>query len=126
MPLGFQVSGSTSRTERFLDNIIKGNPYSGVEALAEEGVAALRVATPRDSGITAESWDYEIERDGDAFTIWFVNTHQVNGFHIVVGLQYGHATGSGGYVPGYDFINPALQPIFDRIQDKVWKEVQQG
>lgn len=118
------TGGSTSRTDRFLQTIIHGGLYSRLESGAQRGVDALRAATPRESGLTADSWTYEIEQKGDQYTIWWKNTNEVNGFNVAVGLQYGHGTGTGGWVQGYDYINPALRPIFDEIADGVWKEVQ--
>lgn len=87
------------------------------------GVQALSLATPLDSGETATSWNYEIEQDGDTITLAWNNTHVNHGVNIAVILQYGHGTGTGGYVVGRDYINPALRPIFDDIADAVWKEV---
>ena len=116
--------GSTSKLEAFLDKMIHGDIYSNIEAHAERGVRALQAATPRESGLTAESWTYEIDISGGKTTIWWINTHTVNGFNVAIGLQYGHGTGTGGWVQGYDFINPALRPIFDDIANGVWKEVQ--
>lgn len=118
-----ESSGSFNGTRAFLDNIINGNPYSVLEKYGQEGVAALAAATPRESGLSASSWGYEIVNDGSAVTIYWTNTNTVNGFHVVIGLQYGHATGTGGWVQGYDFINPAIQPVMDKIAENVWKEV---
>lgn len=117
------VSGNTRNTDRFLDRMIKGDLYSSVERYAQQGVDALRSATPRESGLTAESWTYEIEVKGASVTIRWLNTNVVDGFNVAIGLQYGHGTGSGGYVQGQDFINPAIKPIFDKIAEGVWKEV---
>ena len=105
---------------------MKGDLYSTLAPLAERGVDALRAATPRSTGLTADSWTYEIERKDGGVTIWWSNTNVINGFHVAIGLQYGHGTGTGGWVQGYDFINPALRPIFDEIADAVWKEVQRA
>lgn len=102
--------------------MIRGDIYGGLDGICREGVIALGAATPKDSGITADSWDYEI--DTAKGLIWFTNDHVVEGFNVAVGLQYGHGTGTGGWVQGYDYINPNLRPIFDKIADKVWKEVQ--
>lgn len=123
------ISYSTSgggQTDAWLKRIMKADFFSGIEPLAAQGVSNLIAATPADSGLAANSWRYEIEKSSDRFTIWFVNDDVENGFNVVIGLQYGHATGTGGWVEGYDFINPALRPIFDAIAASVWKEVQRG
>jgi len=91
---------------------------------AQRGVEALRQATPLESGLTADQWSYEIDRSGGSTTIWWINTHVVDGFNVAIGLQYGHGTGTGGWVEGYDYINEALKPLFDEIADSVWREVQ--
>lgn len=88
------------------------------------GVAALAAATPVDTGETASSWDYRIVQNAQSSELVFVNNNKtVTNIPIVILLQYGHGTGSGAYVQGRDFINPAIQPIFDEIAEKVWKEV---
>lgn len=124
--ISFSVSGNTQNTESFLDKMIHGDPFRGIEPLAQKGVDALRAATPFDSGLTAESWSYEIVKSGGGVTIWWKNTNIINGFSVAIGLQYGHGTGTGGWIEGYDYINPALRPIFDQIADGVWKEVQRA
>lgn len=121
--LSFQTSGNTKNLESFLSTVLKDNLYRGIERGAQRGVDALKKATPRESGLTADSWSYEIERKRDSTVIWFLNTHVVNGFNVAIGLQYGHGTGTGGWVEGTDFINPALKSIFDEIADDVWEEV---
>lgn len=122
----FTTSGNTNNTDKFLERMIKGDLYSGIERYAQEGVNALRAATPKDSGLTAESWTYEIDRSGGKVSIWWSNTNVVSGFNVAIGLQYGHGTGAGGWVQGYDYINPALRPVFDRIANGVWEEVQRA
>ena len=87
------------------------------------GVNALANATPLDSGKTAESWGYEISVKKEGATIHWTNTNQNNGVHIAVILQYGHGTGTGGYVQGIDYINPAIRPVFDKIVEEAWMEV---
>ncbi len=124
MPISFSSGGSTARTEAFLKAVVQGNIYNNVAVLARQGVDALKSVTPSESGLTAESWTYEIEQSMTGITIWWSNTNVVNGFNVAVGLQYGHGTGTGGWVQGYDYINPAIRPIFDKIADSVWKEVQ--
>lgn len=122
----YTTSGNTRRTEQFLERMIRGDLYSGLGPYAQRGVDALRAATPIESGLTADSWSYEITNQGGKVTIWWKNTNIISGFNVAIGLQYGHGTGTGGWVQGYDFINPALRPIFDEIADAVWKEVQKS
>lgn len=119
-------SGSTRNTENFLKAMMTDKPYRNAQRFAQRGVEMLRQATPKDSGLTAERWSYEIVQNGSSFTIWWTNSNVVNGFPVAVGLQYGHGTGSGGYVQGRDYINPALAGIFKAIVDDVWKEVQKA
>lgn len=119
----FTVTGSTKRTEAFLQKMGSPNLYSGLESLAARGVAALQANTPVESGLTAASWSYEIVTKNGATSIYWLNTHNETGANVAVLLQYGHATGTGGYVAGRDYINPAIQPIFDEIANEVWKKV---
>lgn len=119
----FGLSGSTKKLERFLGKMQKFNPTSELSRLGQQGVAALAAATPVDSGMSSESWSYEVVRKRDSVAIFWTNSNTVNGTPVVIWLQYGHATGTGGWVQGYDFINPALRPIFDKIADSVWKVV---
>jgi hypothetical protein len=121
--ISYETSGSFKNTDAFLRKIGRGDIYAGVERFAQQGVEALQAATPQDTGLTANSWYYEIVTEGDTTTIWWNNSNQVHGFNVAVGLQYGHATGNGGYVPGQDYINPALKPIFDKLAEATWKEV---
>ena len=119
----FHHKGSFKNLDRFLLRVLKGDIYAELEMYAQEGVYALQSLTPRDSGLTANSWDYEIDRGGGNYPISWNNTNVNNGVNIAVILQYGHGTGTGGYVAGYDYINPALKPIFDAIAEKVWRAV---
>lgn len=121
--LSFRVSGNTNATDKFLNKMIHGDPFDVLDSAGQRGVDALRAATPMESGITADSWTYEIVKTFGTTTIWWRNTNVINGFNVAVGLQYGHGTGTGGWVEGYDYINPALRPIFDEIANDVWKEV---
>ena len=120
----FTSSGSTAETEAFLKAMAKGDYLSALDDLAQQGVDALRANTPIESGITGESWTYEILESAGGVTIWWSNTNIVDGFNVAIGLQYGHGTGTGGWVQGYDYINPAIKPIFDQLAERVWKEVQ--
>lgn len=116
--------GSTKRSEKFLQSLLEGTFMDGLEPLAQRGVDALASATPQDSGKTATSWVYEIKRSrGGLTTIAWENTNVNDGAHIAILLQYGHGTGTGGYVQGYDYINPAIRPIFDQIASSVWEKV---
>lgn len=96
---------------------------TAIKQYGDQGVEALRSVTPKDTGLTADSWYYEIERDGDKVKIKFKNSNIKNGVPIAIILQYGHATGNGGYVQGRDYINPVIRPIFDAIANEAWKEV---
>ena len=124
--IGINSSGDTNKTEAFLDKMMSDDPYANIERLAQQGVAALASATPKDSGETAAAWSYEIIQNGSTLTINWLNDHVVQGFNVAVGLQYGHGTGTGGYVQGRDYINPAIRGIFDQIADGVWEEVQKA
>lgn len=115
--------GDFSKIEKFL-NFVKGKKYLNVlSKYGEAGVNALSDATPVDTGKTASSWKYEIEYNSDVTIIRWINTNVVNHVNIALILQYGHGTRNGGYVKGVDYINPALQPIFDDIAKQAWKEV---
>lgn len=115
--------GSFKNTEGFINKILKRDLYSRLNAYGREGVEALSSATPLNSGLTASSWYYEIIKSSNFVTIRWLNSNIVDGIPVVILLQYGHGTGTGGYVQGYDFINPAIKPIFDKIANSVWKEV---
>jgi hypothetical protein len=121
--IGFTVTGSTKRTEAFLRKMSKGGLFNSLDASAREGVSALIAGTPVDSGLAADSWNYEIENTRNSVTIKWTNNDVENGFPVAIMLQYGHGTGTGGYVQGQDYINPAMKPVFDRIADQVWKAV---
>ena len=119
----FRHKGDFSKTTRFLMRA-KGLDLSSIlNRYGKEGVTALASATPVESGRTASSWYYEIEVSKSSATITFLNAHVNQGVPIAIILQYGHGTGTGGWVQGRDYINPAIQPIFDRIANEAWKEV---
>lgn len=121
----FRHKGSFSRTEGFLRRASRFNIDSILNKYGKEGVEALREATPKDTGKTANSWYYTIEKGKDTISITWSNSNIVDGVPIAIILQYGHATGTGGYVEGRDYINPAMRPIFDRIAARAWGEVMQ-
>lgn len=121
--ISFRQRGDFSKTMQFLVKAKKGVKLSDLDKYGREGVAALASATPVDTGETANSWYYEIVHENGTITITFNNSHIQNGVPIAVILQYGHGTGTGGWVEGRDYINPAIQPIFDKIAENAWKEV---
>ena len=118
-----ESKGSFRNTENFLKTMSGDSIYAQLENFAQAGVFALKEETTKDSGNTAEGWSYAIDREGKATTISWSNDRMVEGVPIVILLQYGHATGTGGFVQGKDFINPSIMPIFDDIADSVWKAV---
>lgn len=115
--------GSFKRTYKFLNKASDLKIERVFEKYARKGVEALSAATPFDSGKTAESWDYSIENKGGKTRIDFINTNINKGVNIAIILQYGHGTGTGGYVEGRDYINPAIRPVFDEIAEDLWREV---
>ena len=123
MRVKFEVSGNFSNTERFLNQIRHKDYLNVLDEFGRQGVQALQNATPVDSGKTAESWNYEIHQtEGTTELVW-TNSNINDGVPIAIILQYGHGTGTGGYVQGRDYINPAIRPIFDKIAEKAWKVV---
>ena len=119
----FRHKGDFSNTEKFFNSLLKLDYLNVLERYGQAGVAALASATPKDSGLTAASWDYEITHNGKETTIAFTNSNISNGVNIAIILQYGHGTKGGGYVAGRDYINPAIQPIFDKMANEAWREV---
>jgi hypothetical protein len=117
------TKGDLARTREFLDRLRNQEIYNELDIYGKMGVEALSQATPVETSLTAHSWQYRIIRDRKHTTIEWYNTHSVNGTPLVILLQYGHATGTGGYVQGRDFINPAMRPVFDHIADSVWRKV---
>lgn len=118
----FKHKGSLNSTKAFLRRNKKID-FSVLEKFGDEGIAALKAATPVDTGETATSWSYRIVEERENVRIEWYNTHVVDGVPIAIIIQYGHATGTGGYVEGLDYINPAIKPIFERIVDNIWREV---
>lgn len=115
--------GGFNKTSKFLNKLVAADRYYKLEQYARDGVAALSTATPVRSGKTASSWSYEIDRSDKGVKITWTNDNINKGVPIAIILQYGHGTGTGGYVQGQDYINPAIKPIMDRIADSVWEEV---
>lgn len=121
--ISFRQKGDFSKLTKYLERAKEVVKLGDLNKYGREGVAALSSATPVDSGKTASSWAYEIERKNGSVVISFHNSNIQNGVPIAIILQYGHGTRNGGWVQGRDYINPAIQPIFDKIANDVWKEV---
>ena len=119
----FRQKGDFSKLTRFLERAKEAVHLGDLDKYGRAGVAALASATPVDSGETASSWYYEITNKNGSAVISFRNSNVQNGVPIAIILQYGHCTGTGGWVQGRDYINPAIQPIFDQIANNAWKEV---
>ena len=121
--ISFRQKGDFSKLTNYLERMKEVVKIGDLDKYGREGVAALESATPVESGLTARSWYYEIENKNGSATISFHNSNIQNGVPIAVILQYGHGTGTGGWVQGRDYINPAIQPIFDKITEDAWREV---
>lgn len=122
--LSLESSGSFKNLESFLTKMAKGEIYKSLERYGKEGAAALSRVTPIDSGETSALWTYKVKQSRGAYSIEWSNGHRTaTGEPIAIILQYGHGTGTGGYVKGRDYINPAMRPIFESISEKVWKAV---
>lgn len=121
--IGFKHSGNFDNLERFLKGYNNQQMLNVLNTMGQEGVDALSSATPIDSGNTAGSWGYEIKTNRGSYSITWTNSNVNKGVPIAILIQYGHATGTGGYVEGYDYINPAIRPVFDRISETLWEEM---
>lgn len=121
--ISFRQKGDFSKLTRFLGKMKEGIRLGDLDKYGREGVAALSSATPVETGLTASSWYYKITNKKNQVRITFYNSNLQNGVPIAVILQYGHGTGTGGWVEGRDYINPAVRPVFDKIADTAWKEV---
>lgn len=123
MGITFTHKGKFEKTKKFFKKMSAFEIRSKLIKYGEKGVATLASATPIESGKTASSWAYEITGDRNECAITWINTNVNRGINIAIILQYGHGTGTGGYVQGRDYINPAIQPIFDEMAESIWKEV---
>lgn len=121
--ISFRHKGDYSKATRYFERLKEVAKLGILNKYGREGVAALSSATPVESGRTASSWNYEIEHSSGSAKIIFTNSNINKGVNIAVILQYGHVTGTGGWVQGRDYINPAIQPIFDKIAEEAWREV---
>lgn len=121
--ISFRHKGDYRKATRYFERLKEAARLGILDKYGRAGVAALSSATPVESGKTASSWGYEIEHSRGSAKIVFTNSNINNGVPIAIILQYGHGTGTGGWVQGRDYINPAIQPIFDQIVNEAWKEV---
>ena len=121
--IGFRQKGDFSNTTRYFQKLKNAKIIRILEKYGQEGVSALSSATPVDSGLTASSWYSKVEIENTSAKLIFCNSHVNKGVNIAIILQYGHGTGTGGWVEGRDYINPAIQPIFDKIVENAWGEV---
>lgn len=121
--ISFEQKGDFSKLTSFLNNLKGVAGLSDLDKYGKRGVDALASATPYDTGNTAGAWYYKINREGNSVSIEFCNRNVNQGVPIAIILQYGHGTGTGGWIEGRDYINPTIQPIFDDILNDVWKEV---
>lgn len=122
--ISIRSKGSFSRSKRLLKKMSQAEIEKALAAYGERGVALLSSATPIRSGLTANSWSYEIENSGGSARIVWTNSNIVGEkYNLAVLIQYGHGTGTGGYVTGIDYINPTLRPLFEEMANSIWKEV---
>lgn len=115
--------GDFKLTKKFLMRVQRKEFFRGLSKYGDQGVSALRKSTPKDTGETSQDWTYEIVLKSNSLSITWSNSNVVNGVPVAILLQYGHGTGTGGYVQGIDYINPAMRPTFEKILEDVWKEV---
>ena len=122
--VSFKQKGNFAKTDRFLHSVVESWNKHKLHKYGRMGVEALKSATPRDTGKTAESWTYEIVEEKGRTSIYWRNSNVIDDWaNVAILIQYGHATRNGGYVQGRDYINPAIRPIFDQMAEEIWKEV---
>lgn len=124
MSIKLSSPGNFDKTTNFLKKLIHGDLYSDLDRYGQMGVEALSRATPINTGHTAESWSYRvIDEHTRKGIVWYNSNVDAAGVPVAILIQYGHGTGTGGYVAGRDFINPAMRPLFDEIANDIWKKV---
>lgn len=121
--ISVHTTGDFRKTEGLLHNIIQRKYRNKLNHYGVLGVQALQAATPKDTGLTAESWSYEIVEEDGGLALYWKNSNRNDNVLVAILLQYGHGTRTGGYVEGIDYINPALRPVFEQMAREVWKEV---
>lgn len=123
MGVSVQHSGDFKKIERFFSKMLNGQIWKQLDKYGQQGVSALAAATPKDSSETANSWSYEIDGGNGHYKLSWINNHVIDGVNIAVIIQYGHGTGTGGYVQGRDYINPAVKQVADQLINGVWQAV---
>ena len=121
--ISFKQKGDFSKLTGFLEKVKEAVKLGDLNRYGREGVELLASATPKESGLTANSWYYEITHENGSSSISFHNSNINKGVPIAIILQYGHGTRNGGWVEGIDYINPAIRPLFEKIAQDAWKEV---
>ena len=125
MPIRVKVHGSFDNSRSWLQRLREEKYLRVLDAAGRAGVAALESETPKDTGATSSQWRYEIVRNQNGVSVHWTNDSLGDGWYpVAIGLQYGHGTGTGGWVEGQDYINPAMRPIFETIANNVSKEIQ--
>lgn len=126
MPIRIKQKGDFSKAEKYFKKLMESDELQFLMKYGQKGVAALSLATPVDTGKTAASWTYDIVKEDGLIKLTFNNTNIQNGINIAIILDVGHGTGNGGYVVGRNYIEPAIQPVFDKMAKNAWKEVYGG
>jgi hypothetical protein len=121
--IGLTKFGNFSNTERYLKKLSSGDLFANLDRYGKMGVEALRRETPKDSGLTASSWQYRVIRSRSNPGVEWYNTNTNDGVNVAILIQYGHGTGTGGYVQGKDYINPGIRPVFEKISQDIRKQV---
>ena len=120
------ASGSFDKVDKFINAMKREEAFAFLNAFGQQGVEALANSTPVDTGLTSNSWDYEIVKNKGRYSIVWTNSNTEPGIPVAILIQYGHATKDGGWVQGRDYINPSVRPLFDKIADQVWERVKNG
>lgn len=123
MDFGIRTTGSWDTTQRWLTRLSKGSFFAKLDDIGRLGADRLAAATPVDSGKTRQSWKYQVKKTPRGASVIWYNTNENDGFNIAIMIQYGHGTRHGGWVPGYDYINPAIKPVYKKAIDEVFREV---
>jgi len=124
--INLDSTGSFKNIDAFLKRMSNNDLFSDLERYGRMGVDALSSATPNETGLTARSWVYKVTKSRGLQSIGWYNTNTTNGVNVAILIQYGHGTGTGGYIQGRDYINPVIQPLFDTIANEIWRKVTLG